>query len=515
MVNMFFKITVQRSGTVFFLFAILAAFSAPLFSQEEEDIYVLSDSVFIINSFAFNIDGYTRPSALINKGDLITGQEITGLSNLEKYVLDKTQILYNERVLDSVSIEYFIGQIREDGKYPVDLAINVKDTWNIIVLPRPMYSSNSGFEITIKARDYNFLGTMSPLRLDLGYRYDEEGRNHILFLLDSNISFRFLNFNWNFKFVNDFNYRPDMELPFYYKNTTGLSVDLPVKFTTLTVGFDEDFIANEENTDENKPFYGNFQEGLYMSSILYVSWKIPTGIYAGQGEVVYTPGLSARFNHEFPQWPLDETRKGAVLTFKHNLGFNRVDWIGNFQKGFDVSAYNSSDFNFFKSAIDKNPWTIYLALSGKGYFIITDFFGVSGRFMYRHWFLSEYGHTDAGDVLRGVLDRDKSADYMFSLNLDFPARVLRFSPSVWFNRPKLRIFNFDLHLSPVFDTAFYQPHVDKDASNPSFLATGGIEIIVFPEFFRSLYLRVSMGWNLSDFTGLRDSEIFIGTDLHY
>ena len=519
------------------LLIILCILCSSVFSQEEagpEQDFALSDnyrqadpiltdntpqpeSVFIINSFTFNINGFTRPFALINKGELIKGEEITGLSNLEKYILDKTQLLYNERVLDSVSINYFIAEAPEDGKYPVDLVINIKDTWNIVAIPRPKYSSNSGWDITLKARDYNFLGTMSPLRLDLGYIHDEEGKNFFLFMLDSNIPFRFFELNWNFKFVNFFDYRPDMEQPYYYKNTTGLSVELPVKFTTLTIGFNESFILNEENSDNDKPLYGDFQDGFYMSSRPYISWEIPTGIDVGEwGELVYTPGISATFNHELPKWPLDEIKKGPFLSFNHNLGFNRIDWIGNFLRGFDIYIYNSFSYNFYRLRNDKQPLDIYYNISGTGHFVITDFFGISTRLQYRQWIFSEYGNTEAGDNLRGILDRDICADYMLSLNLDLPVRVLRFSPSEWFNNQKLRIFNFDLHASPILDIALYHDPADKTEFNSkNILVTGGLEIIVFPAFFRSLYLRISMGWNLSDFNGWRNNEIFMGTDLYY
>ena len=526
MANMYFKI----QGIFLFLF--LTFFSAPLFSQEDtedspdDSIYVINpplevlpdDPVYVINSFVFNIEGYTRPSALVNKGDLIAREEITGLSGLEKYIQDKTQLLYNERVLESVSMEYFIGQPREDGKYPVDIVIYVKDTWNIVVLPRPMYSSNSGWDITIKARDYNFLGTMNPLRLDLGYKYDEEWRSSFLFLLDSNIPFRFLNLNWNFIFVNDFNYRPDMRLPFYYKNTTGVSVEFPLGQTVITAGFDEGLYLNEENSDSDKDLYGEFQEGLYMSSSPYISWKIPFGVEIGQwGELVYTPKIHADFNHEFPQWPLNENRKGPFLTFNHGFGFGRIDWIDNFLRGFDFGISNSNYIDFFKTKNDgQSPFSANIKASGIGHFIIRDFFGVSTRLMYRQWFLYDNGYEDAGDVLRGILDRDISADFMFSLNIDLNFKVLKFKPSIWFNNQKLKLFDFDLHLIPVFDAAGFNDPVDKTAFDlENFLFSGGIEVIVFPDFFRSLFLRVSLGFNLSDLLNKNNYEIFFGTSLFY
>jgi len=499
------------------LLVILLILCSPLFSQEEEGISVPPDSVFIVNSFVFNIDGYTKTYALINKGDLITGQEITGLSNLEKYVIEKTQLLYNERVLESVSINYSIGNMREDGKYPVDFVINVKDTWNMVAIPRPMYSSNSGFEITIKARDYNFLGTMSPLRIDLGYRYDEEKRNYFLFMLDSNIPFRLFDLNWNFKFVNYFNYRPNMEEPLYYKNITGLSVELPFRTTTITAGFDESVYINEENSDSDRILYGDIQEGFFLSSNPYVSWKIPTNVQIGNwGELIYTPKISAVINHEFSQWPLIETRKGPFLTFDHSLGFERIDWIGNFLRGFNVEVYNSIQYDFYKLRRDTQPLSGEIKLSGIGHFIINDFFGVSSRLMYRQWLSYDNGYEKAGDVMRGILDKDIRADYMFSLNLDLPIRVLRFKPSQWFNNQKLRVFNFDLHFVPIIDAAlFHNPAGEKAANFDNVLVTGGFEVIIFPDFFRSLFLRISAAFEMSKLSKRNDVELFIGTDLHY
>jgi len=477
------------------------------------------DAVFVIDTFIFNIKGFTRPYAIVYHGELKKGEELNGFSALEKYIEDKTQLLMNERVLEKVTIDYTIGEATEDGKYPVELFLDIKDTWNIIALPYPKYTSNSGVEFYVKARDYNFLGTMSPLRLDIGYIYDEEGNNSFKLALDANIPFMFFDLYWNVKFYNAFDYRPDVALPIYYMNTTGLSVELPVKFTTVTVGFNESVLYNQENSDVEKLISGeDFQEGVYMSSSPYVSWEIPTGLEVGKwGELVYTPGLSAVFNHEFPNWPLQKIREGPFLTFNHVLGFDHVDWIGNFQRGFDVFIDNSFTFDFSKLKEDK-AFSSNIVLSGIGHFILTDFFGFSTNLKYRHWFFYDYGYTEAGDVMRGIIDKSVAkkddniigVELMLSLNLDFPVRVLRFVPSQWLNKSKLRIFNFDLHVSPILDTAFYR---DLDGEN-AFLASGGMEFIIFPEFFRSLHLRISFGWDFIK-PDIRNYEIFVGTDFHY
>jgi hypothetical protein len=496
---------------IFLILFVLVCVSA--FSQEEPD----EDSVYIINSFNFKITGLTRTDALIRKGELKTGEEITGLSELEKYIQDKTQLLYNERVIDSVSIEYTIGERRDDGKFPVDVVINTKDTWNIVAIPRPRYSSNTGFDITLKARDYNFLGTMSPLRIDLGYSYDENYNNSFFLMFDSNIPFTAFGLNWNIKFYNDFYYRPDTEQPYYNGNTTGLSVDFPISFTTLTVGLNESFILNDENDDINKPEYGDFQDGFYMSTNPYISWKIPIGIDAGNyGEIDFTPGIFAVIPHEFSKWPLDEIRKGPVLSFTQNLGFGRIDWIDNFRNGLDVSLYNSINYNFHEASKNNNPWADNITINGAGHYKITKFFGISTNLKYRQWFFSDYGNTEAGDVLRGIIDKDIYSDCMISLNLDLQLKILKFLPSVWFDKRRLRIFNFELFVSPFFDVAVYHDTMKKTDFNLRDIATtGGLEFIIFPEFFRSLFLRVSLGWNTKIKPKYNNAEIYIGTDFFY
>jgi hypothetical protein len=500
---------------IFTFFPVYANEELELLPEETEN---LNDSVYVINSFVFNIDGITRPSALIYNAELKIGEEITGRSNLEKYIREKRQLLYNQRLFDRITIEYSIQEMQADGKYPVNLIISVKDTWNIIAIPRPQYSSSTGFDMTIKARDYNFLGTMSPLRLDFGFQRDISGQNFYTVMLDSDIPFNLFDLNWNFDFDHDYTYRPDMELPHYYKNTTGLSVELPFNRTIFTVGFSESLIINDETPRKYRlAGYPRFQEGLYMSSTPYISWKIPTGLhYYDLGEIHYTPSLSTTFTHEFSNWPLEDFRKGPFVTYSHRLDFGRIDWNDNFQKGAQFIISNSNRFNFYYFRNDMQPWSSNVNIRAIGHKIINDYLGFSCRLMYRHWFFDDYS-VEAGDVLRGVLNNNVTTNYMFSLNLDFPIRVLNFRSSEWSSDSNvLRIFDFDLHLSPIIDAALYNDPVNQRVFGlENLLLTSGMEVIVFPSRWRSLFLRISYGRNFSLGTRKNSSELFIGTDLHY
>ncbi|MDR2143968.1 MAG: hypothetical protein LBP29_06335, partial [Treponema sp.] len=403
--------------------------------------------------------------------------------------------------------------------------------------PYPKYDTNSGFELIIKARDYNFFGTMSALRLDLGYKYDENNRNSVVFEIDTDTPFTALGYNWNVNFDHSFNYRPDAAEPYYYKNVTGLSVDLPLKKTTFTFGFEESFTLNEENADRYRDNYGEFQNGLYTTSEFFGSWKIPTGFNAGDyGELTYTPRISTVFNHGFSEWPLDEFRLGPFMNLGQTLGFNRINWIENYREGFDVSADNSYTLDFHRTENGRDILDLDYSISGIGHFIISDSFGISTRLRFRQWFYSdpEY-HNSAGDALRGILDRAVHADYMLSLNLDFPVRLFRFTPSRWFRQDWMRFFDFEMHFSPVIDLALYHdPSSGTSFDFKNILVSGGAELIVFPAFMRSLYIRASIAWNLREYInspsgsylpsglpvipklpGGDNREIFIGIGHHY
>jgi len=533
----------------FFLFFFLIFFiiSVSAFAQEteiESDSTVVNEetevtelyenlyddeSVFVINSFKYNVKGITLPFMLNTKTELKAGEEIKGKKNLEAFIQDKKQLLINERVLsDDVVIEYSIGEKDEEDKFPVDLAIFVEDTWNIIALPYPKYDSNYGFELTIKARDYNFFGTMNPLRVDLGYKYNQEGRSFFNLMVDSGIPFEAFGLKWHFDFDNYLDYRPDVELPWYYKNRTAISVDIPIKRTTLNLWFSESFIVNEENSEKDKLLYGQrFQEGLYMSSNPNITWKIPTGLEVGNyGELTYTPSIYAVFNHEFPDWPLQENRKGTYFYFTHNLYFGRIDWKGNFREGISLRLDNSFSFSVynFENKTD-DPWGYSYSARAIGHFIfIEDRLGLSSRLYLRHW-INDYSEY-AGNTLRGVYDRVRYEnlypELMFSVNLDLQFRILRLLPSTWFPGSDFwRIFDLDLHINPIIDFAWFKPYkIEPSFSADFFLLGAGIDTIIFPHRFRSLYFRISTAWNLSNISKkapdiIKDLELLLEMGFHY
>jgi len=479
-----------------------------------------SNSVFFINSFNINVDGKTKTFIIEDICKLKTGEKLSGISGVEKYIKEKIQLLENERAFEDVSIEYSIGQ-KKNNEYPVDLEINVKDSHNMVVYPQPKYSSKTGYDFRLRLRDYNFLGTLKPLRVDLGYIYDQFQRRYFLFLFDINAAFNIFDLKWNFNFRNEFQYRPDLDRVFYYGNTTGFYVNLPIKTSTLLIGLNESFYINLENKDKYKPLYEDTQHGFFISTNPYMEWEIPTGLKFGNfGMLNYTPYVSFLYNLEFKKWPLDDIRKYPELDFGHLIWFNSINWINNFRSGTKSVISNGYEYSFWNKKNNLRALDINITVATINHFIlVNDFAGFSFRSRFSYWFYSHV-YEEAGDVLRGIADDELFANSIFSLNLDFPVKVLKFRPSVWYKNDKLKIADFDLHLSPFIDIAYFTHPEKKYAEN--ILFTGGIEALLFPLKFRAFKLCASFGYNFTEAVfknkitaSSSKYEIYIGTDFFY
>ena len=509
-------IILKKTFLLLIIFLLIAA--AQLSGEEYENYINDYDALYVITGFNFDITGRTREFALIRRIGFREGETFLGRAALEQYISDKTQELYNQRILtNNPEINAFIGEQQEDGSFPVILYVKVEDSRNIIALPRPRFRSNDAFNMLIQARDFNFFGTMSTLRLDLGYNLDlspeDRGQHSFHIRLDANVPLRMFDFDWDFRFSNLFEYRPSADERFFFRNITGLSMELPFRSTTFTFGIEEHFNLNEENPrshwGENNEF--RFQSGLYMTTRLFTNWEIPTGLLKELGELTYTPGISVRFNHELrnPQWALHDFRIGPFLNFNHSLGFSRIDWRENYRTGFSLDLTNGFTLDVHRLNNNNYPLSADLTLRGIGHFIISDFFGISTRLMYQHWFYRDPAYNDqAASTLRGIADREISANYMLSLNLDFPFRVLLFKPSEWFNNRRLRFFDFEMHASPVFDFALYNGFIRNpnnliNVKNIDFAASGGLEVIVFPAFMRNFIVRLGYTFNMREFVDSR------------
>lgn len=493
--------------------------------QKEQNVYAPPEdqTVYIINNIDIAIDGQTKPFAVKDEANIHSGTLIQGMKNLELYIAEKKQFLISLRVFDEITLEYFLLERDEHNQIPVDLYISGKDSSNLIIFPIPKYSSNEGFSLKLSAKDFNFLGTLTPAELDVGYQRDTKGNNG--FFLGSIIAvpFEFGGYRWTLDFGNSLDYSENA-LTYYY-NHLGLLMDIPVKETTLTFGLYEAISVNEENYERNKASEGEyFRDGWYLNTQALARWNIPTGFHVFSfGELAYTPELDFSINYR-PGGDIGDSRRGFEISLKQKLGFGKLNWNGNFREGLIADIQSRNTVN-----VSSGKWDNTLFVTGIYHRKFTDWTGFSGRIRWAHWMNYYYDGADfirgiedennAGrDVIRGIADEEITADFMLSLNLQESFRVFRFMPSKWFNNPKLRFMDFEGQAAPFIDLALVQdPKHSRSFRFEDLIVTAGLELTAYSYYFQSVYFRVSYGLNLrkmSSPNALLDGEFYAGLG-HY
>ncbi|MDR2073113.1 MAG: hypothetical protein LBP60_06750, partial [Spirochaetaceae bacterium] len=345
-----------------------------LFGQTGEEEQ--QNAAYVIRSVEYRITGKTRPQALNRVLDPALGKILPNSGALDAFITEKTRELHNIRVLEAERsfIRYTLGEAEADGTVPVYLEVFAVDSGNFIVLPEPKYDSNSGFTLSLKAREYNFLGSLSPLKFDLGWETDEKERKSAGFLLDAELPFRALGHDWNFNFSHNFKYF--FNAPAYYKNAIGLSVDFPLLFTVLKAGFEQGLVIHEENNTKDHINDGDYHD-RYLYSRLYGRWKIPTPLEAGPfGTVTYTPELYGNINYQ-PGGNVGEYRRGPSAGLIQRLGFERIDWLENYRQGLSAEFTAVADYN-----TAHRDWDNSIGAAAQGYVKISRLFGISGRITY-------------------------------------------------------------------------------------------------------------------------------------
>jgi len=460
-------------------------------AQETEKI----EPRFVIAGVSCVVEGATRENLLENYMEIKIGEQFQTPEELEDYLLDKQIFLNNNRIFaeGTVSIE----RVEKQAGSPNQVYIEVwaRDTWNIIALPYFKYDSNDGLLLSLRGRNYNFLGSMERLAFNLDYRYTEESEH--LISLNGEFSLPFV--AWDRDWVFDIEYDTEYEgsYPLYFN----LDTDLGYFFTL----FDERWrfnISNEYSLNDRdsspEPEEEAIPDDYYLTSGLSVGGSIATGLSVGRFDVTWKPKLSTSVSY-IPFGSISEDRRGVSSTFSHSLGWGRIDWNGNYRNGYTVSASNSNGYNFLTKSFSRNLKVNIKLFSSWGWG------GLNSRL--KGFYNIDGASNNAGGPLRGILDsRIDDVESGVYLNLDLPFNMWIWFMSRW----------FEGHLSPFVDVGMFRYSTAADHQDP-FWYSAGIEAFAFPKAARSFYLRISAGVDLEAF--LRDDEIlleyFIGLGHHY
>lgn len=489
---------IRKSVIVLLLFCFIAL---PVFSDAAADDGEKEDK-FIIRNVSYIIEGKTRESVLSHYLDIKSGESFSTEEELTVFLEDKLQLISNQRCLAEGDIKstYFRNP-EKPGVSFVDLEVFVKDTWNYIVLPYPKYDSNTGLLLSLRGRNYNFLGTMETLFLNLDYLNPDSGKDEFSVNGGFILPFYLWGYNWKFSFDEDVTYSWKEPLELYTK--AGVSIDVPLDWLTLQASVDQYFYLNQVEDDK---------DGYYMRTSARFGSSIPTGLDLPLlGEMSYSPGIITSYAYKpFDTLSEEEGREGYELGGKHGVSAGRINWLGNFRDGASFSADQDLRYNFTTGRWLSNQNAEFQFHKSFGWG------GVSSRFKGSYLYDKYSTNENIGAPIRGILNDRLDGNTALFLNLDFPVKIWIWFLDRW----------FEGHISPFFDYALVRPENGEFSISEGWYGAG-IEGFAFLKAARSIYMRMSVGIDLEAMLdgampgdpaprdGKSIYELFIGLGHHY
>jgi len=247
--------------------------------------------------------------------------------------------------------------------------------------------------------------------------------------------------------------------------------------------------------------------------------------FAYAGKLVYTPYISLYGNWAFNELK-ERKKRGISTTFSHSLSLSRVDWKNNFREGFSFNIENSYSYNFFLKDLPE----IEVSSTLLGYYSFANRVGLYAQLDAFYFFSQELSQR-AGRTLRGILNKRIKTDTGITLNFDIPIRITSFDFKEITGVEWARFLGFEWFISFFLDMALVHDMQTNRYFHPSDgWYSGGIEMILYPHKMRSIYFRISLGFDLSELKNVKGinkiagiakrdneaiSEIFIGIGLHY
>ncbi|MCR5047157.1 MAG: hypothetical protein K6A42_11320 [Treponema sp.] len=450
---------------------------------------------WLVQEVFYDPKGGTKIAALKRKLKIAPGKIFKNRQELDDFIVKAKQDLINERLFESVEVN--AEEIGEDGeKIAAKINVQTVDSGHFIFMPYPKYDSNEGFEFKVKLKDDNFMGLMSPLSSDVFVQYEQKEGKSDDFVTGASLEYKLpfelgpIQASWN----NDLFFKyafiraePEWNLK------TGFSFVLPFERVSLRLDLTQGFVRDSD--------YKVFNDELYWAENAKFSIPIVLERFKKIGDLVYTPAVEID-----AKWNLDginsknEDMLSPRLIFSHELTLGQVNWVGNFRKGFSVSAKQSMAYNFYLNEMQPG-----VKLQGT-FFNAWKYAGINSRFLL---FAESNTYTRFGKYLRGVSDDQYFAGFAKTpngyatkgaaaiiLNFDVP---IHFMTVIWedWGVPFLNFFNCEIQVMPFIDLALAANRVTGRVFDPrDGFYCAGIEVNVFPHKWKSVQIRSSLGLDI-------------------
>jgi len=479
--------------------ALLLAAAQVLGAQASADP---EDGPYVLRSVDFEVTGRSLPSVLRRKIDpygRLIGASFQGRARLEAFLEEARQTLRNERAIASVAADYEAVPSASGG-YEVALHFRVTDTWNLVALPYPKYNSNTGLDLGIRLRDYNFAGSLQPLLVNLDYFLNTAGIGALGGFVSFQAPFHLGGLAWSLGINEEAKISADGSTAPASVTSAALGLEIPGLGFPATLTVTQGFSLNANGLDSS---LSADPDPWFLSETLAASATIPLG------PIQYVPGLSASWN-----WRPDAVlqyrgREGITVAFSNAFSTGRVDWKDDLREGV-CASWNVS----FSYGVTSADFLTDISFTVAAHATPAPGLGLAGRIVGFDRLLhgSEDDElTSLGSYMRGIADARLAGFQAVFCNLGLPVKLFDFPAHALIGRDFL---DFGLQAQPFLDVGLLAP---AGSRTDWFWCSGGLEILVFPGAFRSFVGRASAGLDLeSAFSGGNPAfELSLGLGLLY
>lgn len=497
-------------------------------SENENQSSAENQETYKIKNVTFNSKGKTKPYAIKrNITDIDYERIFLSKEEFENYLKDIRQQITNTRLVENIEFNYVV--IEKDNNLNIaDVIYSFSDSKSFLMFPKPTLDTNSGFELKLKLKDNNFLGTMSDLNIDLNGQLGNTDAPEDWSKFSGGFNFEY-EFPFNLGFTenswsNDFTLSWEFgEAAPDFSYSTGLTVKIPFGHNKLSISGTQSVIRNND--------YIIYGDELYFVEKFGVSLPLVLGYLGNTTAVSFTPSVNFTNN-----WDLNginenntDLNQTPMINVAQTIDVSNINWAEkyNFRSGYYFNTVESIGWDFHTQVISEKVVPSF-TINAK-FFENWKFLSLS---LNANFFAGLNTTTKIGEKIRGAADyQTYNIDYnvdsnnyaletpcALTINLDFPIHIITtnwlewgknlFGPYNEMSELKQKIFyiphklfsylDFELQLSPFIDIALLKNRVSGSIfSFKEGIYTAGLEVLVYPLRWKSYVVRGSIGYDIS------------------
>ena len=431
--------------------------------------------LYRIESIDYVTEGRTIPFALEDRlVDLRVGREFATREELTLFVNEQQRQLNNLLQIESSEID---TTFQDRGGYiAVTIRVSTVDSSSIVAFPQPSFSTEEGWEISVKFRDYNFLGRLNTLGIDLFLILPNPGNDVVdqtAVSIQPRVSLPFsvgdTTIRWDSALNATLEVVTDGDITIDFDNTIGVDFDLGP--TTWTASYLQGIGVD---TDESDDLY-------ILTSKLGVASNIVIPVTLGAlGRWQYNPDLFTQVKYRFDQ-PVKADERGFEIGFNHSFTTTSVDWIDNIRTGLSTKLENRNIYNFYTGELDSS---ISAEIGGHTHTANLIAYSARAGALYYFPYQDSLNVNQVGNLARGVFDSSANGNAAAYINTDIKLVGFKNKNALEAQGGLFADFVFATDTSRAFD-------VTRD------LNLGvGVELIGFLLFSRSLFIRLTVGYEV-------------------